>query len=185
MWFVYYDAGNSHWICVSTDGNFGDIKVFDSLATMGFTVDAVLQIAKLYSLPADHSELLIKRHSVQQQRGCTDCGLFAVAYAVEVCCGRNPAEASFVQEKMREHLQLCLSKGILVAFPRALPMKESVVRPKGGVLTVQVFCYCKMPAQYDTDMIQCETCSCWFHCSCMGINPSRVPEVWDCQQCSV
>ena len=31
-------------------------------------------------------------------------------------------------------------------------------RPKSGVLLVDVFCHCKMPAQYDMDMIECETC---------------------------
>ena len=37
-----------------------------------------------------NSTLEIKSVSVQQQKGRKDCRVFAVAYAVEVCLGRNP-----------------------------------------------------------------------------------------------
>lgn len=175
-------AGKSHWVCVSSDGS-AYIEVFDSLAGNGLNVGTVLQLSKLYSLPANHSFLNIKCQSVQQQRGAFDCGLYAIAYAAERCSGRNPEEASFSQEKMRSHLHVCLSKGAIHAFPKALRSHESVSRPKCSVVKVKVYCKCKMPAQYDTDMIQCGDCGHWYHCSCVNVDPSNVPEYWECYQC--
>lgn len=160
----------------------GCIKIFDSLASMGVSVETVLQLARIYSVPANHSSLTIHRQSVQQQKGDVDCGLFAVAYATEVCLGRNPEEAMFLQSGMRSHLHRCISRGVMSSFPRALQIDpEAVLRPTRGVLTVQVFCYCKMPAQYDASMIECETCGRWYHCRCVQI--SDVPDHWDCPQC--
>ena len=176
-------AGNSHWICVANDGS-GNINVYDSLASiMGLSVPTILQLGKLYSMPANHSALTVKRQSVQQQAGCVDCGLFSIAYAVEACLGQNPENACFSQESMRAHLFFCLSKGIVQPFPRMLHVQESLARPKRGVLLVDVFCFCKMPAQYDTDMIECETCKCWYHCCCVKLDPSNLPDHWECPQC--
>jgi hypothetical protein len=92
-------------------------------------IECALQISNLYSIPANHSALMIKRQSVQQQKGCVDCGLFAIVYAVEVCSRRNPEEAIFVQEKIRSHLLQCLSKGVVMPFPD-MQIEDSVLQPK-------------------------------------------------------
>ena len=31
--------------------------------------------------------------------------------------------------------------------------------------------------------IECSTCMLWFHADCVGINPSKIPEVFICQCC--
>lgn len=46
-------------------------------------------------------------------------------------------------------------------------------KPRGGFLTVKV---CKLPAQFDTDMIACDVCDKWFHCSCVSVHPVNIPE---------
>ena len=38
------------------------------------------------------------------------CGLFAIAFATEICTGHNPSDAEFVQREMRPHLLNCLKK---------------------------------------------------------------------------
>ena len=42
--------------------------------------------------------------NVQWQSGGYDCGLFAPAFATELCFKRDPIAPSFNQVKMREHL---------------------------------------------------------------------------------
>lgn len=37
---------------------------------------------------------------VQQQEGSNDCGLFCIAYAVELCNRKNPEECRFEQTHM-------------------------------------------------------------------------------------
>ena len=109
-------------------------------------------------------------------------GLFATAYAVEVCLGCKPEEATFSQENMRSHLTDCLSSGIMKTFPKMESTTEDCIpRPKSGILNVALFCVCNLPAQFDTDMIACDFCDLWYHCSCMDAD---VPKYWECPECS-
>ena len=70
-----------------------------------------LQIAQIYGAAcALKRGLTIRKLNVQQQKvGAQDCGLFAVAYATEVCYGMNPTMASFEQSKMNIHLSIKVS----------------------------------------------------------------------------
>ena len=47
----------------------------------------ILKIAQIYQVPATKSHLSIHSISIQQQKGSTDCGLFAIAFATETCTG--------------------------------------------------------------------------------------------------
>ena len=42
--------------------------------------------------------------NVQKQRGASDCGYFAVAFATILCYGKSPSSESYCQRAMREHL---------------------------------------------------------------------------------
>ena len=156
----------------------------DSLAFVNLHENAVVQIASLY--PTDASTLVVKRLSVQQQNGYHDCGLYSIAFAMEVCLGQNPECVSFSQEKMRNHLTQCLCDGEMKPFPYMdCTERDCIPRPKRGALQIELFCFCKMPAQLDSEMIQCDSCQQWFHFSCVGVdNSSKVPEQWYCDKCS-
>lgn len=119
---------------------------------MGFSIHALVQIARLYANYTSHSELNLRRVSVQQQNGYHDCGLFSIANATEICMGHKPEEACFDQSKMRKHLFSCLSKEQMQPFPRISSVQESVPRPKSGILNVRLYCICKLPAEYDSNM---------------------------------
>ena len=45
---------------------------------------------------------------VQQQFGGPDCGLFAIAFAMALVNGQDPAALTFDQGVARKHLRLCL-----------------------------------------------------------------------------
>ena len=97
------------------------MQVMDSLGLfMSLNLSTVLQIAKIYSIPthSHQSVLEIQKMSVQQQHGTVDCGLFSVAFAVELCLGRNPQHASFDQKNMRDHLYSCFTSGVITSFPK-------------------------------------------------------------------
>ena len=159
---MHTNAGKSnHWICTSRRGG-SIVHVMDSLGLfMSLNLFTVLQIAKIYSLPKSQSVLQIHKMSVQQQHGTLDCGLFAIAYAVEVCLGRKPQCASFIQKKMREHLFACLTKGMLTPFP-ITSNSEMLPRPTPVVHKIQLYCICRMPEEYE-EMISCDICQEWFH----------------------
>ena len=104
-------AGAHHWICSSrTPG--GSVCVMDSKAFQSspITKTTELQLAKIYSPSPSKSSLRVEIASVQQQQGLHDCGLFAIAYATEICLGRKPDEAQFDKNLMRQHLIKCLNE---------------------------------------------------------------------------
>ena len=57
---------------------------------------------------------------VQKQQGFSDCGLFAIAYAVHLAKNRDPEKTYFHQSQMRSHLINCLSQGKMSSFPSRL-----------------------------------------------------------------
>ena len=57
----------------------------------------ILQIASIYK--CNGKTLSIQKLGVQHQDGTLDCGLFAIAYATEICEGRDPVAALFDQDQ--------------------------------------------------------------------------------------
>jgi hypothetical protein len=55
--------------------------------------------------------------SVQQQSDEIMCGLFAIAFAFDLCHGINPVDRHYDEKKMREHLLKCLKQGYFEEFP--------------------------------------------------------------------
>ena len=140
----------------------------------------VLQICQIYRVPDCNKELEIVNVSVQQQKGGSDCGVFAVAYAVDVCLGKNPQYSVFDQTKMRPHLFECLSQGVLKPFPKG--SSESLPRPSSTVQYIEVFCKCRMPDYYDERMVCCDGCERWFHISCVNLKNFKL-QTWFCSFC--
>lgn len=89
----------------------GVVRLFDSLYSGVISDDLAEQITVTYG------ELKkVQVVCVQQQQGCTDCGLFAIAYAVDPTLECNPCAVKFQQE-IRGHLIICLEAGHFTRFP--------------------------------------------------------------------
>ena len=75
--------GGNHWICTCSN-ELGVVKVLDSLSSSERQIadETVLQICNIYTLP---DRIKIRRLKEQQQIGSLDCGLFAIAFAAELC----------------------------------------------------------------------------------------------------
>lgn len=110
---IHFDKERKHWLTTIFSGK--RIHVFDSLYT-GFIPDGVQQqMRAIYGHLSEQLSAQVVR--VQQQQGVTDCGLFAIAYAVHLANGNDPAKVKFEQKRMRAHLTNCLKKKRLEAFP--------------------------------------------------------------------
>lgn len=169
-------------MCVSSDGQSRELCLMDS-ANMIVERKLLLQIACMFNNEKE-SSLQLARLPVQQQNGSQDCGLFAIALAVEVCRGSNPGAVVFCQEKMRDHLVTCLESMIFTSFPIA-KRKRLTTKAKASTEVYELYCVCHYPASYDTKMIECCGCEKWFHYACVGLKDTEnVDADWFCGQCS-
>jgi len=50
-------------------------------------------------------------------QGCTDCGLYAIAFAVDLAMGCTLSTVKYRQAEMRSHLKKCLQEGTFTRFP--------------------------------------------------------------------
>ena len=69
----------------------------------------------LYKLPG---RIELNTVRMQQQEGASDCDLFAIACAIELCIGNNPATLQFQQNEMRTHYQQYMDNQLLSSFPQ-------------------------------------------------------------------
>ena len=108
---MHHTHSYNHWVCVQYGSQVdNEVHLINSLGlTMSVGKELVLQNASIYK--CDEEVLTIRKLVVQQQIRTRDCGLFAMAYVVEVCSGNNAAIACFDQTRMREHLYSCLREG--------------------------------------------------------------------------
>ena len=74
--------------------------------------DAISSILKF-----DGKFIKLHKVPVQHQAGGSDCGLFAIAFAVALCFGLNPSKLNFQQHKMGDHLLHCLAENKFTNFP--------------------------------------------------------------------
>ncbi len=162
--------------------------LFDSLALFqGLNISTILQISRIYNSIVPPNECLqIHKVSVQQQVGLLDCGLFSIAFALEVCVANNPQHVTFDQSQMRQHLYTSLTKGIIKPFPKLSTAtgREGLPRPASKVVSINLYCECRMPEAYD-DMVCCDSCDTWFHIKCMNLRINRMPKTWMCNSCTV
>ena len=123
----------------------------------------------------------IMKHKTQNQKGGDDCGVFAIAFAVDLVMGREPAGLRYDQSKMRHHLIQCFEKKLLTPFP-----SESMRMMKPSKQEIKVFCTCRLPDFEGEEMAECDECGRWYHRHC-----ESVPEIvfedseasWICSVC--
>ena len=100
----------------------------------------ILQIAQIYQVPATKNPpyLSIVFHFSSKRAVRTVHGLFAIAFATEICTGHNTSDAEFVQSEMRPHLVNCLKICKLSQFPQQ--SQHSITHSKPKVFNVKVYC---------------------------------------------
>jgi hypothetical protein len=106
----------NHWVTVSNislAGKFDKFKwrIYDSL-----NHDYYFDMAKriLYEINPNTE---LEKVEVQTQNGFDDCGLFAIANAINLCLHINPASVKYDQSKMRAHYNLAIERKHFDPFP--------------------------------------------------------------------
>ena len=187
---MYIHVGGNHWICTAAlceDAHI--VKLYDSLCAGLMPDETVLQICNIYShfLPPDVDTIDIHRPALFQQKGLGDCGLYALAYATELCIANTTnchiENIRFSQDHMQQHLEVCIRKGEMTAFPRDPEIKLYQDDSTLDVFSINLFCICKMPDIYDELMVECTNCSKWFHFKCVGLMEGDCIDDWLCDNC--
>lgn len=112
---------NNHWI-TSCSTN-GCVQVCDSIYN-SLSEDTAVQLSDIYHSLEKTNKLEVNMLQCQHQTGSTDCGLFAIAWAVEFANGNKPENVTFDQKKMRAHLIQCIDNGKILRFPQARVSKR-------------------------------------------------------------
>ena len=101
-------------------GNHKDaVVIYDSLYE---NIDAsvkekfVKQMA--YMIAPTSKEMYLEWADIQKQVRGSDCGLFAIAVATNLCCGVLLQECFWHQSRRRKHLCDCFDKGVMFEFPK-------------------------------------------------------------------
>lgn len=135
--------GNAHWITVTNLGTTASrhVRIFDSLFNESTYVGNAMLVNFLKRIygkkninvqnePGVSNELIILDNnaydsvtcsieSVQIQSDTALCGLFAIAFAFDLCSEfRDPTTQFYNEEKMRKHLFKCLTEREFSEFPK-------------------------------------------------------------------
>ena len=98
---------------------------------------------------------------LQKQTNMSDCGVFAIAFAMAICNRQRPELLCFDITKMRRHLYNCLEDGLMRHFPASHWQRRHETRTK----IVKVFAsQCRL--QEEGKMICCDRCLEWYHTIC-------------------
>lgn len=180
---ILYVNGN-HWLCVSNKLTYNQsVEMFDSLHTVPVEDGEIaFQVAGILAPVGPSFEIDLV--NVHLQHGATDCGLYALAYAFDLCAGKDPFEATYDQDLMRSHLLSCFEEEQFKSFPM---LAEKCHVPKRRVVhsyTIEVHCNCRRPEK--VPMAECDVCGLWFHDTCEAIPPevfSKDDVPWSCSMC--
>ena len=112
---IIHCESRRHWIVATTVNSKHDtVKVYDSL--FHYLDKASLQIVKnCFSFENEVPQ--VKMVQCRKQQGVTDCGVYAIAFAVAIAFGVNPGRQNFNQDMMRAHLVRCFKNKQFSLFP--------------------------------------------------------------------
>ena len=190
---VFYQIlhDSNHWILVSTyDTSHPAVKLYDSDFHGKISPKVQKQTASILRTQVD--KIIFSVQPVQQQTNSNDCGVFAVAFLVELLFGGDPTTVLFDIGKMRSHLLTCLkSQQFDNPFPKVEGKHEHSF-PNNPLIEIPVYCVCRMPYFKEDDefrelqMAECDRCHQWYHRSCTTV-PDYVfkqkNKFWVCSKC--
>lgn len=122
---IIHDQSDDHWITVTNiinrKANANSIRVFDSSFKLDRYTNKMEIINKLYKLVHSHDrpstiiKLVFEPVQIQLDRSLSGC--FALAFAFDLCNGREPERIYYKENEMRTHVQNCMLNCHFDCFP--------------------------------------------------------------------
>ncbi|KAI8480406.1 hypothetical protein Bbelb_418640, partial [Branchiostoma belcheri] len=133
-----HHTGQFHWVLSSSIG--GHVRVYNSIPGR---INALLesQLTQCYAPVSNMATdvLTVKVPRVQLQESGSTCGLFAIAWAVDIAMGTDVTQVRYNESKMRAHLLDCFERGHLSPFPR---VRQVTRRRASAVHRISLVCRC-------------------------------------------
>jgi Ulp1 protease family, C-terminal catalytic domain len=112
---------SQHWVTSYRPSNDETVFVFDSMLRYNggkpvTSPELVKQLSQIYGRNRSHFDVTFPSVT-QQKNGGVDCGVFAIAYAVDVCEGLDPGQRLYDYSQLRRHVVSCFRKQQLSPFP--------------------------------------------------------------------
>ena len=128
------------------------MNIYDSLNLMPDS-QVLSQIYAILKSEGTIGIVTVNKVPIQQQHGSVDCGLFAIANIVALCFGYEPNKILFPQDRMRNHLFLCLEAGQFSMFPLNVNTRQKRIKTQ----KISMYCTCRHP-QDGIKKIKCVNC---------------------------
>ncbi|XP_034253683.1 uncharacterized protein LOC117652699 [Thrips palmi] len=174
------NTGREHWMTVLFKKGSSSVTIYDSMNSLSLSGHSFFQIAMIAHSKEDR--IVIVRPPCKQQTNSTDCGLFAIANAVEYCATGKVTFIDFDTTQMRSHLLQCFENGKISVFPR-LSSRPKKSKNEVNTNILHVVCICRLPEAYG-NMIECDSCNVWYHNKCVGLSDEcNTPDNWICDKC--
>ena len=114
---IHHLKNKGHWVVSAMVRSNDSVEVFDSLNPPApVSPELLTQLKQIYP----EAFRVVRMIPVQQQLGSRDCGLFACAFACEICLGNGRCSLEkirFDQSLMRSYLMQCIVADHLDVFP--------------------------------------------------------------------
>ena len=176
-------VGGCHWCTVSNIGcDDGVVNVYDSMYSSASS-GMIKLIASLLFSPAE--QLIVRMMDIGRQSNGSDCGVLSIAFAYDVCNGKDSCKIKYDHRSIKQHLADCLEKCCLSRFPEVDERRTVDVR---HTQSVDLHCSCRLPEEKGNKMAECDMCKTWCHQHCMNIpdvfdDETDIP--WKCRSCAV
>lgn len=118
-----HNVGN-HWVTSFREAAQTEVRLYDSLVSFALPVFQprlqkllVKQMKQIYNMGNMNSSIQVLCCSTTIQPNGSDCGVYAIAFATDLCNGRDPGLIDYDTRRMRQHVVTCFSNGVLTSFP--------------------------------------------------------------------
>ena len=84
------------------------------------------------------TEIECSIESVQKQSDAIMCGLFAIAFCVDLCLNIDPTNRHYDEKKMRDHLLKCLNRQSFEEFPQVTEPYQNRISSQHHIIYIEI-----------------------------------------------